>query len=228
MVTYVVCDRGYGTRTALEVDMATMMDKAMGLLGINAEDKDAETKVRTWMWHLGIRQVCSRCGGGGHYSYCQMYGTKCFKCRGKGEVGAKLTKVTMAQLQAKVEAGECDKLRAHWTALRAAKARLAGMAETAKEIYNVVGGYYSHPDIRRMDASAVVASPLFRAQGMVNACYYGMEGRGSDRNVCVSNILSDVAYGRRTDYLQCEVDMEACIQALRIVVEAWTGFEVDQ
>jgi hypothetical protein len=27
---------------------------------------------------------CTRCGGGGHYSYCQMYGTTCFKCGGSG------------------------------------------------------------------------------------------------------------------------------------------------
>ncbi|HET9564656.1 MAG TPA: hypothetical protein VFP27_09155, partial [Mycobacterium sp.] len=26
---------------------------------------------------------CSRCGGSGHYSYCQMYGTTCFKCGGR-------------------------------------------------------------------------------------------------------------------------------------------------
>lgn len=28
---------------------------------------------------------CSRCGGSGHYSYCQMYGTRCFKCGGSGK-----------------------------------------------------------------------------------------------------------------------------------------------
>lgn len=27
-------------------------------------------------------QTCSRCGGTGHYSYCQRFGTICFKCRG--------------------------------------------------------------------------------------------------------------------------------------------------
>jgi hypothetical protein len=27
---------------------------------------------------------CSRCGGSGNYSYCQMYGTTCFKCAGDG------------------------------------------------------------------------------------------------------------------------------------------------
>lgn len=29
-------------------------------------------------------ESCSRCGGGGHYSYCAAYGTTCFKCRGRG------------------------------------------------------------------------------------------------------------------------------------------------
>lgn len=30
-------------------------------------------------------ETCSRCGGSGHYSYCQMYGTVCFKCGGSGK-----------------------------------------------------------------------------------------------------------------------------------------------
>lgn len=28
-------------------------------------------------------ETCSRCGGSGEYSYCQMYGTRCFKCHGR-------------------------------------------------------------------------------------------------------------------------------------------------
>ncbi len=28
-------------------------------------------------------EVCSRCGGSGHYSYCSAYGTTCFKCAGR-------------------------------------------------------------------------------------------------------------------------------------------------
>lgn len=30
--------------------------------------------------------TCSRCAGSGNYSYCQTYGTTCFKCHGKGKV----------------------------------------------------------------------------------------------------------------------------------------------
>lgn len=28
-------------------------------------------------------QTCGRCGGSGRYSYCQMYGSTCFDCRGR-------------------------------------------------------------------------------------------------------------------------------------------------
>jgi hypothetical protein len=30
-------------------------------------------------------ETCTRCGGCGRYSYCQMYGDTCFKCNGKGK-----------------------------------------------------------------------------------------------------------------------------------------------
>lgn len=29
-------------------------------------------------------KACTRCGGCGHYSYCQMHGTRCFGCSGTG------------------------------------------------------------------------------------------------------------------------------------------------
>lgn len=34
-------------------------------------------------------QTCSRCGGSGEYSYCTMYGSRCFKCSGKKVVFTK-------------------------------------------------------------------------------------------------------------------------------------------
>lgn len=49
------------------------------------------------------RETCSRCGGSGHYSYCQMYGSTCFKCHGKKETltkrGAAAMKVLTASLR---------------------------------------------------------------------------------------------------------------------------------
>ena len=34
-------------------------------------------------------ETCGRCGGTGHYSYCQSYGTTCFKCAGNKRVFTK-------------------------------------------------------------------------------------------------------------------------------------------
>ena len=34
----------------------------------------------------GCKKTCPRCGGSGNYSYCYDYGTKCFKCHGRGYV----------------------------------------------------------------------------------------------------------------------------------------------
>lgn len=37
-----------------------------------------------------LYQMCPRCGGTGSYSYCQMYGSLCFGCRGQKYVARKL------------------------------------------------------------------------------------------------------------------------------------------
>ncbi len=34
-------------------------------------------------------KTCSRCGGSGSYSWCQRYGSRCFKCAGAGKVYTK-------------------------------------------------------------------------------------------------------------------------------------------
>jgi hypothetical protein len=41
-------------------------------------------------------ETCTRCGGSGHYSYCSMYGTTCFKCRGKGNTYSKRGEAALA------------------------------------------------------------------------------------------------------------------------------------
>ena len=34
-------------------------------------------------------ETCTRCGGSGQYSYCTMYGTRCFRCSGRGQTFTK-------------------------------------------------------------------------------------------------------------------------------------------
>jgi hypothetical protein len=45
------------------------------------------------------RETCSRCGGSGHYSYCQRFGTTCFKCSGRKEVYTKKGAAALAYLK---------------------------------------------------------------------------------------------------------------------------------
>lgn len=53
-------------------------------------------------------KTCGRCGGCGNYSYCQMYGTTCFGCRGTGKVYTKRGGAALAFFEASlmVPAGE--------------------------------------------------------------------------------------------------------------------------
>ena len=46
--------------------------------------------------------ACGRCGGSGNYSYCQMHGTTCFGCSGKGEVRTKAGRNAAALVDAKL------------------------------------------------------------------------------------------------------------------------------
>lgn len=45
------------------------------------------------------KTTCSRCAGSGHYSYCEMYGTTCFKCGGKKTVLTKRGAAALAWLR---------------------------------------------------------------------------------------------------------------------------------
>jgi len=54
------------------------------------------------------REPCTRCGGSGEYSYCEMYGSTCFKCEGKGQSLTKRAKVAVQWMnrQNMIPAGE--------------------------------------------------------------------------------------------------------------------------
>lgn len=56
------------------------------------------------------RETCPRCGGTGHYSYCQMHGTTCFKCAGKKVVLTKRGAVAMAYLR-EIRSKRADQLQ---------------------------------------------------------------------------------------------------------------------
>lgn len=45
-------------------------------------------------------ETCSRCGGSGHYSRCEWYGTTCFRCRGRKITYTKRGDAALRYLQA--------------------------------------------------------------------------------------------------------------------------------
>jgi hypothetical protein len=58
-------------------------------------------------------EPCSRCGGTGQHSYCQMYGTTCFKCQGSGKQWTRKDKpLAMAVQSARSEAESIHGTRA--------------------------------------------------------------------------------------------------------------------
>jgi DnaJ-class molecular chaperone len=115
--------------------MTTLIEQAATLFNTEAKAE----KVSAYLWALNIRDTCGRCGGSGHYSYCQMYGTTCFGCKGRGEVAAKLTKATFATAKAKVDAGELVVLRAKWRAQSEAKRAFAKIEPRIEAAYKKIG-----------------------------------------------------------------------------------------
>ena len=50
------------------------------------------------------KESCSRCNGSGQYSYCQMYGSTCFKCAGSGKQLTRAGKAAKKRIETALEA----------------------------------------------------------------------------------------------------------------------------
>lgn len=85
--------------------------------------------VQTRLIALGHETVCSRCGGGGHYSYCQMYGTRCFQCGGSGKVATKLSASLFATVKKQVANGELQPYLDRIKAASDRKKKVAGFRD---------------------------------------------------------------------------------------------------
>lgn len=119
---------------------------------------------------LGKLVACSRCGGGGHYSYCQQYGTKCFKCHGSGKQLPRFSKRIAAEVAELVAAGGLDVYFAHLARIKAAKAALAPLCERAKATYDVIGSAYSAAS---KAGWGNIPSKLCELQTANNSAYWG-------------------------------------------------------
>lgn len=62
--------------------------------------------ILTRLKALDMADYCSRCAGGGNYSYCQTHGTTCFKCGGSGVQMPRLTQKLVDAVDEAVKAGK--------------------------------------------------------------------------------------------------------------------------
>ena len=154
--------------------------EAAYVLRVKSEDaRKQRNAVHARLSALGYTQPCGRCGGGGQYSYCRDYGTKCFDCGGCGKVAMRITHDVLSDAENRVNAGELDaylaRLNERGEALRAIKPLWRTMK--AEENTSAIGaayeaqprgdgewiGEYSHL-LHRF----VTLSPLYRAQRLRN------------------------------------------------------------
>jgi len=93
--------------------------------------------ITTRLVALGHFNVCGRCGGSGHYSYCQRYGTTCFGCSGSGKSAVKLTAKLLATVVDEVAAGGLDAYLGRLKARAAAKKTTAEFSAKWGELHSV-------------------------------------------------------------------------------------------
>jgi hypothetical protein len=164
---------------------------------------------------LGLLVTCGRCLGSGKFSYCQQYGDKCFACMGCGKALPKLTAALVTTVQEKVAAGELAPYFATCKAKAEARKALAPLIAAANAAYLAVAHAYTH-ETRGVEAAVVVVSPVFRAQGLNNALYYGDCGRtdlrGADGKMVPARMsVSDVESALKYN----EIDALAAIAVIR-------------
>lgn len=203
--------------TVAAIKQATLQDEFAAIIGCKAEN------VQKCLYALGIRTTCSRCGGSGHYSRCQMYGTTCFGCAGKGDVATKLSKKTLEQVKAKIAAGELDAVKARWQALTDAKRAIRPALSWIEIAYRVISEDYTaaghvFDGLPYEEAQALYASEwwkqVYRAQTLNNVLRW-------DRS---SRIAEDVNAGRRKDYVEALAELTEIAEMIEALAAEWRRF----
>lgn len=165
---------------------------------------------------LGFKEPCSRCGGSGNYSWCAMYGTVCFGCKGTKFKAAKATKKVLEAARVLVEAGALEALRQKARDRKAAKASIAGLVAAAKEIYLAIGNEYTAFSMSGVPSAEVVESPLYRAQHLNNAIYFD----------CICQIQRNVNSGSNVNLAVS--DIQEATRLLEVLRSGWLAFKAGE
>lgn len=193
-----------------------MLAEACALFGV-----EAPNKVPTILFALGLREICSRCGGSGHYSFNQIDGSRCFGCSGAGKRAATLTAAVLEAARVKVEAGELEALRAAGRAKNQARREIAPLVEAARAVYMTIAESY---EASYKPGGGSIPEPLMLAQTMNNAIFWGTRVDGGSE-LGITGILSDVKSGKCRDYLAARarvIELTADLETLR---SAWLSIQ---
>lgn len=193
--------------------------EAAYVLRVTATDERKQRNaVHARLSALGYVRACGRCGGGGQYSYCRDYGTKCFDCGGLGKVAMRVTHDVLSDAENRVNAGELDgylaRLNERGEALRAIKPlwRTMKAEESASLICQMYEAQPRGWDIGESDVwgRVLTRAPLFRARHM--QC---------DLHDLAFKVWLDFDLGKRTDYTAIVAELSAIRDALRALDAAW-------
>lgn len=206
--------------------------EAMNLFGVSSVGK-----IPAVLWALGLREACTRCLGSGHYSRNSFGSTTCYRCNGRRESAAKLTRPVLEQARAKVAAGELDAARARGKARTEARKMVARKISDAETICSEIGAAYAAGSlaIERMGdeqhglLSAFVAGPVYRAQTMKHALFY--RSASALRVPPAQGGMHDIRRGVEFDGLD---PVKACallderVAMLAELRDAWRAWEASQ
>lgn len=159
--------------------------------------------IQTRLIALGHSTTCGRCGGGGQYSYCQMYGTTCFGCRGSGNVATKLTKKLLDTVREQVARGELQPYIDECRAKADRKAKVKNARERFSAAWTANPSVHADKDVHFTRQSARTTdinhfcSPLFKeVSSLVQLVEKGEWSTEKRKYVAVSAEAQDNAVAR--------------------------------
>jgi hypothetical protein len=166
---------------------------------------------------LDLLAPCTRCGGCGRFSYCQMYGDLCFGCSGRGVVMPKYSKKLISAVRARVADGGLAAYLAKCERIKAARAVLPSVLAEAKVAYHRIADAYSAAS-DAADASgnrseaihALVQSPIFNAQHRANMLFWEQENYSGAQWVCMPSV-----HEIETSATHGEMDAETAVAMIR-------------
>ena len=176
--------------------------------------------LRSRLVALGYTKVCGRCLGSGRYSFNQMDGDRCFGCSGVGRSMLPVTRARIVEAIARIEAGELADYFARAEAYRAARAQIKPLVAEAAALYAPIAADYE--TAYRAGTLHTTDSPVWYAQTMANALFYGVSSLGvHGKSRGVREIESDISHGRDRRLVASVAEMAERVESLRTLNAAW-------